>query len=193
MTDVLELAEQLWNGELDIAEHHPFRHLGEVAVVDDRTAFIASFANVSAFATDDGLVLVDTGSSLLAEAAPACAPGGAPLHTAVFTHGHIDHCFGVERYEGGERALGGTSRVVAHEAVPRGRPLPHTAATTRRSTVASSVFGERWPTADYRFPDETYRDRLDLEVGGVRFELHHARGETDDHTWVWAPERRVHR
>jgi alkyl sulfatase BDS1-like metallo-beta-lactamase superfamily hydrolase len=28
-------------------------------------------------------------------------------------------------------------------------------------------------------------------VGGVRFQLFHARGETDDHTWVWLPERRV--
>ena len=30
-----------------------------------------------------------------------------------------------------------------------------------------------------------------MEVGGERFELHHARGETDDGTWVWAPERKV--
>jgi alkyl sulfatase BDS1-like metallo-beta-lactamase superfamily hydrolase len=28
-------------------------------------------------------------------------------------------------------------------------------------------------------------------VGGVAFECHHARGETDDHTWVWVPERKV--
>jgi alkyl sulfatase BDS1-like metallo-beta-lactamase superfamily hydrolase len=30
-----------------------------------------------------------------------------------------------------------------------------------------------------------------LEIGGEVLELHHARGETDDGTWVWAPERRV--
>jgi alkyl sulfatase BDS1-like metallo-beta-lactamase superfamily hydrolase len=47
-----------------------------------------------------------------------------------------------------------------------------------------------WPT-DYRYPDVTYDRRLDLDVGGVRLELHHGRGETDDHTWVWMPERRV--
>ncbi len=47
-----------------------------------------------------------------------------------------------------------------------------------------------WPL-DYRYPDATYRDRHDLDVGGVRFELHHARGETDDHTWVWQPDRQV--
>src|SRR5690606_38487798 len=47
-----------------------------------------------------------------------------------------------------------------------------------------------FPT-DFRAPDRTYRDALVLDVGGERFELHHDRGETDDHTWVWAPERRV--
>ncbi len=47
-----------------------------------------------------------------------------------------------------------------------------------------------WPT-EYRYPDETYRDTHKLEVGGERFELHHAKGETDDHTWTWVPGRRV--
>jgi alkyl sulfatase BDS1-like metallo-beta-lactamase superfamily hydrolase len=50
--------------------------------------------------------------------------------------------------------------------------------------------GLRWPTT-YRMPDETYTDRLDIEVGGVAFELNHDRGETDDATWVWAPARKV--
>ena len=48
----------------------------------------------------------------------------------------------------------------------------------------------RWPT-EYRYPDVTYRGALDLEVGGVAVVLHHDRGETDDHTWVWLPEKKV--
>ncbi len=32
---------------------------------------------------------------------------------------------------------------------------------------------------------------LSLTVGGRRFELHHALGETDDHTWVWVPDSGV--
>jgi alkyl sulfatase BDS1-like metallo-beta-lactamase superfamily hydrolase len=50
--------------------------------------------------------------------------------------------------------------------------------------------GLGWPTR-YRYPDETYTERRDLRVGGERFELHHAKGETDDATWVWAPDRRT--
>ena len=32
---------------------------------------------------------------------------------------------------------------------------------------------------------------LDIAVGGETFELYHDRGETDDATWVWSPERKV--
>ena len=45
----------------------------------------------------------------------------------------------------------------------------------------------QWPT-EYRYPDRTYRDHLDLDIGGTRAELHHAQGETDDHTWTWFPD-----
>jgi len=47
-----------------------------------------------------------------------------------------------------------------------------------------------WPT-EYRYPDRTYVDELDLAVGGTRFHLAHEKGETDDHTVTWQPDRRV--
>jgi glyoxylase-like metal-dependent hydrolase (beta-lactamase superfamily II) len=40
-------------------------------------------------------------------------------------------------------------------------------------------------------PDVLYDDRLTLEVGGLTFDLNHAKGETDDHTWVFCRERGV--
>ena len=30
-----------------------------------------------------------------------------------------------------------------------------------------------------------------MTVGGERFELRHGKGETDDHTWVWLPDRKT--
>jgi len=30
-----------------------------------------------------------------------------------------------------------------------------------------------------------------LDIGGERIELHHDRGETDDHTWAWLPDRKL--
>jgi len=50
-----------------------------------------------------------------------------------------------------------------------------------------------WPEKeqDFVWPDTVYRDRLTLQLGGERFELRHGKGETDDSTWVWAPERGI--
>ena len=36
-----------------------------------------------------------------------------------------------------------------------------------------------------------YEQTMSLEVGGVGFELHHAKGETDDHTWTWIPRYKM--
>ena len=32
---------------------------------------------------------------------------------------------------------------------------------------------------------------MTLQVGDRTLELHHGRGETDDHTWTWVPDRRI--
>jgi alkyl sulfatase BDS1-like metallo-beta-lactamase superfamily hydrolase len=44
---------------------------------------------------------------------------------------------------------------------------------------------------DYDYPDTVYDDTMPLAAGEVTLELHHARGETDDHTWIWWPARQV--
>jgi alkyl sulfatase BDS1-like metallo-beta-lactamase superfamily hydrolase len=195
MPDVLETADRLFTGEIDPADHHPFDQFGDLAEISPTTAFVAAFANAAAFGTDAGLVVVDTSSPFLSGKVHEAVRGWNRdrLDTAVFTHGHIDHCFGVERYEAEAEEHGWQPpRVVAHEAI--------TARFERYVETAgyNGIINQRqfrlaqpfWPT-DYRFPDETYRARLDLEVGGEVFELHHARGETDDHTWVWVPARKV--
>ena len=47
-----------------------------------------------------------------------------------------------------------------------------------------------WPL-EYRFPDETYETTHELHVGSSTFHLQHEKGETDDATVTWFPERRV--
>jgi len=195
--DLLELADQLWSGGPAARRYHPFSHFDELAEVADRTGFVASFANVTALRTDAGLVLMDTGSGLFSGSAHDTLRRWTdePAHTVVFTHGHIDHCFGVERYDADNAAAGAPALVVvAHEAVPdrfdryRATAGYNTIINRRQFSMAGGDF--RWPE-DYRYPDRTYRQRLDLDVGGERIELHHARGETDDHTWAWVPARGV--
>jgi alkyl sulfatase BDS1-like metallo-beta-lactamase superfamily hydrolase len=204
--DLLELSDKLWRGEVEAAGPlsaedpgggqgiNPFVPRGELIALGEGTAFVNSFANVSAFETTDGLVCVDSG-------APFSAPeihrmirdwSSARLNTTIFSHGHLDHVSGVGVFEQEAVERGwAPPRVVAHESVPA-RFDRYVLTAGYNGAINSRQFGVdvAWPT-EYRYPDQTYRDSLDLEVGGERFELHHAKGETDDHTWTWVPARGV--
>ena len=192
---VVELADRLWRGEVSIGDNHPLRPLRRLEEVADGVAFVASFANVSALTTEDGLFLVDTGSQALAGEVHDQIRGWSTdrLHTAVYSHGHIDHVFGVPRFEAEAAEKGWPPpRVIGHEALPH-RFDRYVLTAGYNSIVNQRQFrmpGLRWPT-EYRYPDETYRDTLTVEVGALVAELHHCRGETDDHTWTWFPDRRL--
>jgi glyoxylase-like metal-dependent hydrolase (beta-lactamase superfamily II) len=164
--------------------------------VAERTWFASQLSGVTAFETDGGLVLVDTGTAFFA---PGLAEAirthtDAPVHTAVYTHGHVDHAYGL-----GAFLVDGQSapRVIAHADMPGrftryARTGAHNEAVNARQFggAVDSGTGVTWAEPEHP-PTELYRDALDIEVGGVRFELRHARGETDDHTWVFCPDRGV--
>jgi glyoxylase-like metal-dependent hydrolase (beta-lactamase superfamily II) len=166
--------------------------------VAERTWFVSFFSGVTAFETDEGLVLVDSGLSRLA---PALAEmlrrkTRAPVHTAVFTQGHVDHAFGLEAFLCADQPR---PRVIAHRAMPArfdryARTAAHNAAINARQFGGTVDMNEpaldtfRAPTVG---PDVLYDGLMELEVGGVRFEVHHCRGETDDHSFVWCPDRGV--
>lgn len=195
MPDLLDLADRLFTGAEPVTREKLFAWNGELAEVAPDTAFVAAFSNVAAFGTPDGLLLADTSSWFAAAAVHASLRRwrDVRLDTAVFTHGHTDHCFGVDLYEERSRSEGWRPpRVVAHEAITaRFDRYRETAGyngviNQRQFQLAAPTF----PTS-FRYPDETFRTRVDLTVGDETFECHHARGETDDHVWVWAPARRV--
>ena len=196
--DVLAVAERMWTGgppDGGAAAVMAMAPGGGMAEVADGVAFVPSFANVAAVRTGEGLVLVDVGSPFLSGQVHRTlrAWSADPLHTAVYSHGHIDHVFGVHRFEADAEAHGWPApRVVAHEAVAA-RFDRYVMTAGYNAVVNRRQFGIddlEWPTR-YRYPDLTFRDRLDLDIGGVPAQLHHARGETDDHAWTWFPTRRV--
>jgi alkyl sulfatase BDS1-like metallo-beta-lactamase superfamily hydrolase len=192
---VLDLTDRLWRGEVSVERVNPVGGDAALDEVAPGVAFIPSFGNVSAFALDGALVLVDTGNQVLAEAnhAKVRAWTDLPLHTAIYSHGHIDHVFGLGPYEEEARAAGRPApRVVAHELVPA-RFDRYKLTAGYNGVINARQFqmpGFRWPT-DYRYPDVTYGAAAELEVGGERLELRHVKGETDDHTYVWLPDRRT--
>jgi alkyl sulfatase BDS1-like metallo-beta-lactamase superfamily hydrolase len=189
-----DAAEKLWSGAATTRELHPMSLFLGLEEYRPGLAFVASFANVTAIATGEGLILVDTGSQVAAAGIHAAVRSWstAPVHTVVFTHGHIDHVMGVSRFEGEARPGAAPLRVVAHEAI-RDRFARYRLTAGYNGTINARQFaipGLVWPT-DYRDPDLVYRDHLSLRVGDETIELHHDRGETDDHTWVWLPRRRA--
>ncbi len=153
------------------------------------------FGNVTAVRTRTGLLLVDTGSRESAQNTIATLRewDDGPVHTAIFTHGHIDHTWG--------------ARLLDAEADARGTKKPHIIAHRNvlnrfdrydvTQDLNSIVMGRQFNQPSYVFPgehrrpDEIYDDTLSLDIDGLAIELFHGRGETDDATYVWMPQSRV--
>lgn len=190
--DLFEESAGILDGVRDFGGRHPLQMERELAVADATAGvrFFEAFGNVTGIATDDGLVLVDASGPLHARAIrdSVRAWTDAPLHTVVYTHGHVDHTAAVTGFE----RDGTTARVVSHEAVvDRFRRYERThgynaVINQRQFQLPAPMFPH-----EHRYPDVTYRDALDLEIGGHRLELRHDRGETDDGTWVWLADSRV--
>lgn len=200
MESIRELAERFWVGKADLVhECHPVHakvpHGEEVA---DGVLVFKGLASANALDTGDGLVMLDTGSQYEAEQIYAEVRKWrpqAPLAAAVFSHHHTDHIFGTIPFEreAAERNLPAPV-VYGHRDVGRNldrylrtRGL-NTTLNRRQFAVDNPDFA--WPD-HYRYPDVTYEDRLTFRRGDLTFELHHARGETEDATWTWVPERKI--
>ncbi|MER7546140.1 alkyl sulfatase dimerization domain-containing protein [Spirillospora sp. NPDC127506] len=191
---LMQYAERMWQGKAGmegfINGEIPTGVAYEIA---DGVAVVPAFANVTVLRTDNGLVLFDTGAQNTAEsnyqAIRKWCPD--PVRYAVYSHGHIDHVCGLGPFDA-EAERNGAERpvVIAHEAV-KARFERYVLTADYNRAVNARQFGNpkfRWPQ-DFRYPEITYRDEHRLRVGELTFELRHARGETDDHTWAYVPER----
>lgn len=191
--DYAAYADRVWQGSETLLPHLSGAYTGDELVrLSPRVDFFPAFANVTVFDTGDGAVLVDSGDFRTAAQLHTAVKGfgAGPVHSVVYTHGHVDHVFGVFPFDK-EAEQTGTTRpeVVAHEAVSARfdryiRTAYYNSWINRRQFGVPSL---EWPTT-YRYPDTVYRDRLTFRRGELTFELVHARGETDDHTYVWVPE-----
>src|SRR4029079_12775556 len=131
-----------------------------------------------------------------------------PVSHLVYTHGHADHVGGSSFFAAAaDRAGHPAPRVVGPDDVPT--RLDRYAYTNNWSLIINArqfggvpgelnlgigdaVGGELivknegarrfLPTATMR-PDVTFASDLSLTIGDDVFELHHDRGETDDHLW----------
>ena len=200
MQDFMALAERAWQGQLDLMfEHHPVHAVyAGAAEIEPNLLVLKGIAAIYVFDTSDGLVMLDAGSRLDIErtfkAVREWRPD-VPMRYVVFSHHHVDHVFATQPFTDEAKTRGWpVPIVVAHELTGPHfdrykRTLGYNTVINRRQFAIHAPHF-RWPE-DYRYPDETYADTTKRRVGNLTFELIHARGETDDHTWTWIPEQRI--
>lgn len=141
--------------------------------------------NAVLFETDEGLVLVDTG---MAAAGPAVrdlikSVSDAPIHTIIYTHGHVDHAFGAWAL------TDDNPQIIAHQDLPkrfdRYVRLRGSLANYMSQPKASLPGG----LGDLVHPTRLIASETRLEIGGEAFILRPHKGETDDQLYVWVPGR----
>ena len=192
------LFERLWDGSAQLEDWTEAVAHGAITTVADTIISVHTTyfcGSVTAIRTSQGLVLIDTAKPDTARRTLEVIRGwdDGPIHTVIFTHGHIDHTSGIAVIDEEADARGWPRpRIVAHRNVAR--RMQRYQDTHGFNSIAQ---GQQFNAPDYvypigqRRPDEVYDDTLALTIGGERIELIHGRGETDDATFVWLPERRV--
>lgn len=165
------------------------RFFGEAQEVARDVFMKPAFVNTYAVRTPLGLLLIDPGFAPTARSVYEAVRtwSDARLHTAVYTHGHADHAFGLRPYfEAGERP-----QIIAQENCParfqRYQELHgwNARINQRQFSLPAPTFVEHfdWPTL-------LVREQLVQLLGDLEVRYVAAKGETDDHLWVWMPEKR---
>ncbi|MFI6737713.1 alkyl sulfatase dimerization domain-containing protein [Nonomuraea sp. NPDC050451] len=187
---IIEYAERVWRGESDDSVVDAGMQGKGIQPIADGLGWWPGFGNVTAFETEGELVLFDTGSTFSAAKLheDVRAWTRAPLTTAFYSHGHVDHVFGTGPFE----ESGPPATIYAHKAIVD-RFDRYVLTNGYNSVINQRQFqaaGLRWPT-DYRRPDVTYSDALTVRRGGLTFDLVHAKGETDDGTIGYVREHKL--
>lgn len=157
---------------------------------------------------DDGVIIVDTMECVEAAAKVRDAfkrITQKPVKAVIYTHNHADHVFGASVF-----ADDPSIPVYAHETtseyidrvVSMLRPI-----LTRRSMrmfgnfldddgVVNAGIGLRLnlnqdSTIGIVRPNRTFSDELTDEIAGIRFQMIHVPGETNDQILVWLPDKKV--
>jgi alkyl sulfatase BDS1-like metallo-beta-lactamase superfamily hydrolase len=158
---------------------------------------------------DDGVIIVDTMET--AESAQAVLAEfrkltSKPVRALISTHSHPDHIGGARVFAEGNDAI----PVYAHRDVIRNMEKTSIELQTSITKRSLRMYGAYLPegeninvglgpkvdvhdgsTISVLRPTHEFDQRLEATVAGIRFELVHAPGETEDQLFVWLPERRI--
>ena len=129
-----------------------------------------------------------------------------PVEAIIYTHNHADHTYGATAF-----AEGSDPEIYAHSSTAK--YLSRVIGILRPiiSTRSNRMFGNNLPIDQIEnngigpyleigregrrpgllYPTKTFSDKYEFTAAGVKIELYHAPGETNDQIFVWLPEKRV--
>ena len=163
--------------------------------------FLAGFGNTTILVGSEAVAVVDPGLFIngprVVEELRAITD--LPVRYVIYTHGHYDHAFGTPALLDDAEVRGHDAPdIVGHVNVARrferyARTSGHLAQTYDLQFASwGPGGGDVVRQARYCPPTIAYEDRILLDgLGDLPLECRHGLGETDDHTWVWVPDRRV--
>ena len=201
----VDVANRVIDSGVAEAPHNRVTH--QLSVIDDDVAVVESFSHCWIIRTDEGLVCFDAGGVRHGADVVAALRSWSdqPIHSLVYTHGHLDHVGGSGAFVADAAARGHVRpRFLAHEALPARFERYRTTSdwniiinrrqfggVRNRQDLGIAGNGPKFLPDDVADPDEVFRDKMSFEVGGRTIQLRHARGETDDHAWGWDAENRA--
>ena len=157
----------------------------------------------------NGVIIVDTMESM--EAAVPVKEAfdkitSKPVKAIIYTHNHADHIFGAKVFAGDdhpdvyshERTLYYIDRILSIiRPIIYKRSMRQFGVFLPEGGVLNAGIGpylvfDHTTTPTLIRPNKTFSgERLNLEIAGIRLELVHAPGETNDQIFIWLPEKKV--
>ena len=129
-----------------------------------------------------------------------------PIEAIIYTHNHGDHTYGASVF-----AEDSNPDIYAHSSTAKYlsrvigilRPIISSRSSRMFGNVLSKdkvenngigpflEIGRDGRRPGLLYPTKTFQDSLKFEVSGVKVELYHAPGETNDQIFVWLPEKKA--
>lgn len=198
MADLLALSSRIIDS--GIVDEPVNRITNELSEIADGLAIVESFSHSVVLDGGDELAVFDTSHARFGPQVVEAIQGwrSSPVSTAVYTHGHADHVGGSSAFAAAYPEMD----AVGHRNVDRRLDrYAHTnewnlRINARQFGGVRGDFGMGGEAQQEYVPSTTVRparvidDHDTITVGDHTIELHHARGETDDHLWGWIPERK---
>lgn len=194
----------------DLLEHSKEFDTPEVIEVVDgiHVAIGYGLANSILIEGEDGNIIVDcTESNEVASKIKAefNTISNKPIKAIIYTHNHADHIFGAGVMAGDDepeiyshaltnyyidRLLNVVQPVIGRRS---NRMFGNYLDPASHVNCGIGPFLDNKPTTTRSLlrPTITFQDKLEVEIEGVKIQLAHVPGETDDQLYVWLPKKRV--